>query len=53
MIRLLCTLFVALLALALPARAFETKATHAWVYDMTTGTVLMVDGGLHSLLPPR
>lgn len=30
-----------LFAAALPARAFETAATAAWVYDMTTKTVLM------------
>ena len=43
MIRSLRFLFAALaIALAaLPARAFETAATAAWVYDMTTGTVLM------------
>lgn len=37
-------LVIACLALALaslPARAFETQATAAWVYDVTTGTVLM------------
>lgn len=26
---------------ALPARAFETRATAAWVYDLTTHTVLL------------
>lgn len=31
----------ALALAALPARAFETAASAAWVYDMTTGTVLM------------
>ncbi|TJZ94188.1 D-alanyl-D-alanine carboxypeptidase [Paracoccus gahaiensis] len=31
----------AALALAAPARAFETAATSAWVYDVATGTVLM------------
>lgn len=39
------TRFAAFLALivimALPARAFETTATHAWVYDITTRTVLL------------
>lgn len=29
------------LAAALPLRAFETQATSAWVYDLTTGTVLL------------
>ncbi len=33
------------LALALPARAFDTKATHAWVYDVTTHTVLLDKNG--------
>ncbi|MEO6301253.1 MAG: D-alanyl-D-alanine carboxypeptidase family protein [Paracoccaceae bacterium] len=38
--------FVAMiLVVALPARAFETKATHAWVYDMTTHTVLLDKNG--------
>lgn len=36
---------------ALPARAFETAATAAWVYDMTTGTVLM-DKNADTPLPP-
>jgi D-alanyl-D-alanine carboxypeptidase (penicillin-binding protein 5/6) len=46
-------LFVALaLALAaLPVRAFETGATAAWVYDMTTGTVLM-DKNADQPVPP-
>ncbi len=42
---------VALLLAALPARAFETSATAAWVYDMTTGTVLM-DKNADDPLPP-
>ncbi|MFT4014014.1 MAG: D-alanyl-D-alanine carboxypeptidase family protein [Paracoccus sp. (in: a-proteobacteria)] len=29
------------LVLALPARAFDTNASAAWVYDLATGTVLM------------
>ena len=38
---LVLTLAITLLA-ALPARAaFETRAGAAWVYDMTTGTVLL------------
>jgi len=41
----------ALLIAALPARAFETAATAAWVYDMTTGTVLM-DKNADQSLPP-
>ena len=39
-LRPVLTLLVFALA-ALPARAFETAATAAWVYDMTTGTVPM------------
>jgi serine-type D-Ala-D-Ala carboxypeptidase (penicillin-binding protein 5/6) len=42
---------VALLLAALPARAFETAATAAWVYDMTTGTVLM-DKNADQAVPP-
>ncbi|MDF0599100.1 D-alanyl-D-alanine carboxypeptidase [Psychromarinibacter sp. C21-152] len=38
--RLLATLAL-ILAAALPARAFETRAEAAFVYDMTTDTVLM------------
>ena len=40
--RLACLL---LLLSALPAWGFETAATHAWVYDMTTGTVLLDKNG--------
>jgi D-alanyl-D-alanine carboxypeptidase (penicillin-binding protein 5/6) len=36
---------------ALPARAFETQATAAWVYDMTTQTVLM-DINADQAVPP-
>lgn len=44
--RILGTLLVMILALAaLPAAAFETRATNAWVYDMTTHTVLMDKAG--------
>ena len=43
------TRLIALAALlvlaALPARAFDTRATHAWVYDVTTNTVLMDKDG--------
>lgn len=39
------------LAAALPARAFETAATHAWVYDMTTGTVLLDKNGEEPVPP--
>ena len=44
-------ILVALALAALPARAFETAATAAWVYDMTTGTVLM-DKNADQPLPP-
>ena len=50
MIRPLIAL-LALLAVALPARAFETAATAAWVYDMTTHTVLMDKNGTMSVPP--
>ncbi|WP_431299174.1 D-alanyl-D-alanine carboxypeptidase family protein [Tabrizicola sp. BL-A-41-H6] len=40
-----------LFAAALPARAFETAATAAWVYDMTTKTVLM-DKNADQSVPP-
>jgi len=43
-------LAVALLA-ALPAQAFETRATAAWVYDITTQTVLL-DKNADIALPP-
>lgn len=42
---------LACLALALPAQAFETAATAAWVYDLTTDTVLM-DKNADQPLPP-
>jgi serine-type D-Ala-D-Ala carboxypeptidase (penicillin-binding protein 5/6) len=41
----------AVLLLALPARAFETAATAAWVYDVTTHTVLM-DKNADTPVPP-
>ncbi len=44
-------LCLALLGLAAPARAFDTTATAAWVYDMTTQTVLM-DKNADAALPP-
>ncbi len=49
-LRLLLALIAVLLA-SLPARAFETAASAAWVYDMTTGTVLM-DKNADEPLPP-
>lgn len=48
--RLTLTLLAFLLA-ALPARAFDTAATSAWVYDVTTHTVLMDKNG-NLPLPP-
>jgi D-alanyl-D-alanine carboxypeptidase (penicillin-binding protein 5/6) len=44
-------ILIALALAALPARAFETSATAAWVYDMSTGTVLM-DKNADTALPP-
>ncbi len=41
----------AALLLASAAQAFETKATAAWVYDMTTNTVLMDKNGSEPLPP--
>ncbi len=35
----------------LPASAFETAATHAWIYDMTTNTVLLDKNGEESVPP--
>ena len=42
--RLACLLSATLVA-ALPVQAFETAAPHAWVYDMTTQTVLLDKDG--------
>lgn len=36
---------------ALPGQAFETIATHAWVYDVTTNTVLLDKNGEDSVPP--
>ena len=47
----LALILVAVALAALPARAFETAATAAWVYDMTTGTVLM-DKNADQPVPP-
>lgn len=47
----LALFFTAFLAAALPARAFETEATAAWVYDVTTHTVLM-DKNADLSVPP-
>lgn len=42
---------ILLIAATLPARAFETQAAAAWVYDVTTHTVLM-DKNADQPLPP-
>ena len=44
-------LTLALLGVGLPVQAFETRATHAWIYDMTTHTVLMDKNGEESVPP--
>lgn len=51
MLRMLRFVVFALILGAAPARAFETQATAAWVYDMTTHTVLM-DKNADQPLPP-
>jgi D-alanyl-D-alanine carboxypeptidase (penicillin-binding protein 5/6) len=51
MLNRLCLALLALALAILPARAFETAATAAWVYDMSTGTVLM-DKNADQPLPP-
>lgn len=49
-IRAAAILVLALFA-ALPARAFDTLARAAWVYDMTTGTVLLAKNADEPLPP--
>ncbi|MEH7829096.1 D-alanyl-D-alanine carboxypeptidase family protein [Gemmobacter denitrificans] len=44
-------LALALLMSSAPTWAFETQATAAWVYDMTTGTVLL-DKNAQTPIPP-
>lgn len=44
-------IFAFLTLLALPAKAFDTNATAAWVYDVATGTVLM-EKNADEALPP-
>ena len=46
-----CSIAMALLALSAPLHAFETRATSAWVYDITTHTVLMDKNG-EAAVPP-
>jgi serine-type D-Ala-D-Ala carboxypeptidase (penicillin-binding protein 5/6) len=50
-LRLFLTLAMMALVAAGPARAFDTRATAAWVYDMTTQTVLM-DKNADTPVPP-
>jgi D-alanyl-D-alanine carboxypeptidase (penicillin-binding protein 5/6) len=49
-VRFLIVALATLLA-TLPARAFDTRAGAAWVYDMTTDTVLL-EKNAHDKLPP-
>ncbi|MEG3662632.1 D-alanyl-D-alanine carboxypeptidase family protein [Celeribacter halophilus] len=54
MLRLIAQSLIAgclVLSLALPASAFETRARAAWVYDLTTDTVLM-EKEAQTPLPP-
>lgn len=51
MLRPLRLALALLILVALPARAFETQATAAWVYDVTTHTVLM-DKNADQPVPP-
>jgi D-alanyl-D-alanine carboxypeptidase (penicillin-binding protein 5/6) len=44
-------IFALVTVLSLPAHAFETQASSAWVYDATTKTVLL-DKNAHVPLPP-
>jgi len=39
-LRLISTVLVLVLVAALPARAYETRAEAAWIYDMASDTVL-------------
>lgn len=48
--RLFSTVALFLIA-CLPAQAFETRAKAAWVYDLTTNTVLMDKNGEEALPP--
>ena len=42
---------IGILLLSLPAQAFDTRAQAAWVYDVTTKTVLL-EKNAHEKLPP-
>jgi D-alanyl-D-alanine carboxypeptidase (penicillin-binding protein 5/6) len=50
-LRLAASAFAACLLAALPGQAFETRASAAWVYDVTTHTVLLDKNGEASLPP--
>ncbi|WP_343081345.1 D-alanyl-D-alanine carboxypeptidase family protein [Ostreiculturibacter nitratireducens] len=50
-LRRVLSIAVLVLLAALPARAFDTRATSAWVYDVTTDTVLL-DKNADVPLPP-
>lgn len=47
----LSLLTLAVVAAALPARAYDTRASSAWVADLSTGTVLL-EKDAHRALPP-
>jgi serine-type D-Ala-D-Ala carboxypeptidase (penicillin-binding protein 5/6) len=49
--RLLLTVLALTLLASLPARAFETRAKSAWVYDITTHTVLLDKNGEEPVPP--
>lgn len=49
--RLICATFALFLIASLPAQAFETRATSAWVFDVATHTVLMDKNGEASVPP--
>ncbi len=47
-------IFALVTVLSLPAHAFETQASSAWVYDVTTKTVLMdKNADMSRCRPPR
>ena len=50
-LRFAASAFAACLLAALPGHAFETRASAAWVYDVTTHTVLLDKNGEASLPP--
>jgi D-alanyl-D-alanine carboxypeptidase (penicillin-binding protein 5/6) len=50
-VALQAALIVAAIVAALPSAAFETRARNAWVYDVTTDTVLL-EKGAEAPVPP-